>query len=167
MDFPGDMPAMLSSSPSSLLSRANYDPWFQHVKPPDQYRRRNVIAFRCLGMFGLAGCLLLTTTILISRRVVRHKSVPNFFAFLTLGCFVSNITWFTGNVDIWQTRNPPCFGLCYFQSIVLAGISNGQGLSAFFLVFQVSFPRLWQFYLILKSWGSSSGMDCHVTHRIL
>lgn len=89
-------------------------------------------------MFGLAGCLLLTITILLSRRVTRHKSVPNFFAFLTVGCFVSNITWFTGNVDIWETKNPPCFGLCYFQSIVLAGVSNGQGLSAIFLVFQVS-----------------------------
>ena len=128
---------MLSTSPSSLRDRARYDPWFEHIAPPDHYARRNVIAFRCLGMFGLAGCLLLTTTILLSQRVVRHKSVPNFFAFLTVGCFVSNITWYTGNVDIWETKKPPCFGLCYFQSIVLAGISNGQGLSAIFLVFQV------------------------------
>lgn len=131
-------PTPLSSSLYRIRPRAEYDPWFTFVTPPDHYARRDVIAFRCLSMFGLAGCFLLTITILMSRRVTRHKSVPNFFAFLTLGCFVSNITWYTGNVDIWETKNPPSFGLCYFQSILLAGVSNGQGLSAFFLVFQVS-----------------------------
>lgn len=122
----------------SRFSRAAYDPWFQHIKPPDNYSLPSVTAYHILSMFGFATCLLFTGTILFSRRVQRHKSVPNFFGFLAFSAFMHNLTWFTGHVNIFQTKNPPPFALCYFQSSMIAGLSTGQGLAAVFLVFQVS-----------------------------
>ncbi|KAI5452052.1 hypothetical protein NCC49_000995 [Naganishia albida] len=121
----------------SRFSRAAYDPWFQHIKPPDNYSLPSVTAYHILSMFGFATCLLFTGTILFSRRVQRHKSVPNFFGFLAFSAFMHNLTWFTGHVNIFQTKNPPPFALCYFQSSMIAGLSTGQGLAAVFLVFQV------------------------------
>jgi hypothetical protein len=93
-------------------------------------------------MFGFATCLLFTATILLSRRVQRHKSVPNFFALLAFSAFMQNLTWFTGHVNVFETKKPPPFGLCLFQSSMISGISTGQGISAFFLVFQVSFNAM-------------------------
>jgi hypothetical protein len=122
----------------SRFARASYDPWFQQIKPPDEYSLPSVTAFRFLSMFGFATCFLFTVTILLSRGVQRHKSVPNFFGFLAFSAFVNNLTWFTGHVNIFETRNPPPFSLCYFQASMIAGLSTGQAMSAVFLVFQVS-----------------------------
>lgn len=128
----------MTSTLRQRFPRAEYDPWFQHIKPPDQYSLPSVTAFRVFSMFGFVTCVLFTATILLSRRVHRHKSVPNFFGFLAFSSLMVNITWFTGHVNIWETKNPPPFALCHFQSSVIAGFSTGQGMAAFFLVFQVS-----------------------------
>jgi hypothetical protein len=121
------------------VARAPYDPTFNHIKPPDQYSRGSVIAFHTLSTFGFLSCLLLTTTIVFSKSVIRHKSVPNFFGVLAFSSLVVNITWFSGNVNIWETDDPPSFPLCLFQSSMIAGVSTAQGAAASFLVFQVSF----------------------------
>lgn len=147
---------MVSDLQHSRFSRSAYDPWFQHIEPPYEYSLPSVTAFRCCSMFGFATCLLFTATILLSRRVQRHKSVPNFFGLLAFSAFMQNLTWFTGHVNIFETKNPPPFGLCLFQSSMIAGISTGQGISAFFLVFQVSFNTM-----CMTSWTSSNQRFFH------
>jgi hypothetical protein len=123
------------------LARAPYDPGFHQIKPPDRYSRGSVVAFHTLSVFGFITCLLLATTILFSKNVIRHKSVPNFFGVLAFSSLLVNITWFSGNVNIWDnTQDPPSFQLCLFQSSMIAGISTAQGAAASFLVFQVSSP---------------------------
>lgn len=145
---------MTSTLRHSRFPRAEYDPWFQHIKPPDEYSLPSVTAFRFFSMSGFATCLLFTATILLSRRVQRHKSVPNFFGFLAFSSLMVNITWFTGHVNIWETKNPPPFALCHFQSSVIAGFSTGQGIAAVFLVFQVGRIQSLQRVVDLKTRSS-------------
>jgi hypothetical protein len=121
---------------TSLDVRGPYDPYHVRDPAPWTYPIPQVNAYFGLEIAGFAMLVLLVATTWISKSIrQRDKSLYNFFIVCALACLWHMMTWWTHGKP--ADAEPPGFGVCLFQSMMVMGNSTAQPAAAIGLIFKV------------------------------